>query len=332
MNNISRTTITKSLEQLVQYGTDCLNGISVPWLPSSLKQPYSVTLLATAALGFVGVGVYGASRIARWIRSPERLLKPGERRLTRGVLIPPTAADSAEMHENYQIGLKLLKYAKKAVLFSPNYLSRSEKYKSKCKNPQAARELRTAIAKVFLKVDEQLRKEVGDDCKLTFEEIEIFAKYAVKYNVANCHGMCCACVVYAKNKGINKRIEIFQIDNHIFLLIGRNPKMSLPSSWERWGRDAIVCDPWAQSCYSASEIETQLMDLSRVMYHPVTGEQYTIVKQFSSDVYRIGGWVPPGSQHYTDVSLFLPPTSSNSSSDSEETEDQSQLIDSDSED
>ena len=285
MNTVSWTTTTLS-EAFEQLKNTTSNFLSTHGVTRTNSQ------VAAIALGLVGVGIYTAPRIARWFysfRTPERLMKPNERRLTQGTLIPPTPSDSPQMHKNYQTGIELLKYASEAILFSPNYLYRSDAYRDKCNDPPSARALEKAVCKIFLKIDAQLQKEVGEDAyKLTFKEIETFAKYAVKYNVASCHGICCACLAYARNKKIKQRIEIFQIDNHVFLVIGRNPKNSLPFSYFRWERDAIVCDPWAQSCYPANEVTQHLMDLSRVIHHPLTGEQYTIVKPFGLPPQLIG--------------------------------------------
>ena len=324
MNYISWTitTLAQPFGQLAQNTASLLSthGITSSWLASDEKRPFSITQQVAVALGLVGIGFYTAPRIARWFysfRTPERLMKSDERRLTQGTLIPPTPSDSPEMHKNYQTGIKLLKYAKKAILFSPNYLYRSETYRNKCTDPQSARVLARAINKIFLKVDEQLKKEgLGDRLKLTFKEIEIFAKYAVKYNVANCHGTCCACMVYAKNKKINQRIEMFQIANHVFLVIGRNNK-SLPLRYySMWGRDTIVCDTWAQSCYPASEMNTHLMDLSRVIEHPLSGEQYTIVKPLSSFLMLIGE-LDPTQPSENEFPLLHSPSSSSSSTSQE---------------
>jgi hypothetical protein len=38
----------------------------------------------------------------------------------------------------------------------------------------------------------------------------------------------------------------FGVLDHSFVVIGRNPKAKMGvDSWKNWGRDAVVCDPWA---------------------------------------------------------------------------------------
>jgi len=157
MNYISWTTaaLSETFGQLKNTTTNFLSTHGV-------ARTFPGFQVATIAIGLVGIGIYTAPRIARWFysfRTPERLMKPNEKRLTQGTLIPPTPSDSPAMHRNYQTGIKLLKYASKAILFSPNYLYRSEKYRNKCNDPESARSLDRAICKVFLKVDQ-------DTCKV----------------------------------------------------------------------------------------------------------------------------------------------------------------------
>jgi hypothetical protein len=52
-------------------------------------------------------------------------------------------------------------------------------------------------------------------------------------------------------------------EDHAFLVIGRRED-SDPSRYDaRWGKDAVVCDPWMNAAYPCSQMSVQLISRSR---------------------------------------------------------------------
>ena len=111
------------------------------------------------------------------------------------------------------------------------------------------------------------------------------AKRAEKHNVGNCYEMAACGLKFAAEEHPGQKVELFQIDteDRYFLVIGRNSG-SAPSDYLNWGPNCVLCDPWMQSCYPASEIEKYL----KIYAGPLTVEGRTFSKVRTFD---------PASQH-----------------------------------
>lgn len=68
---------------------------------------------------------------------------------------------------------------------------------------------------------------------------------------------------YLKHKFPNISIECATLDNHRFIVIGRDPD-SDSYDISTWGKDAIICDPWAKLNYFASEFSVKQKNLPNI--------------------------------------------------------------------
>lgn len=81
-----------------------------------------------------------------------------------------------------------------------------------------------------------------------------------QYSLGNCGDLAMFALLYVLQNGpININAEIFQIieGDHHFLVIGRDPK-SDPKKPETWGKNAYICDPWANKVFQASTYREHL--------------------------------------------------------------------------
>ncbi len=60
-------------------------------------------------------------------------------------------------------------------------------------------------------------------------------------------------------KELGASVEIFNVVNgdHAFVVIGRDPR-SDPNNFATWGKNTVICDPWANTSYFLNEIPKQL--------------------------------------------------------------------------
>ena len=80
-----------------------------------------------------------------------------------------------------------------------------------------------------------------------------------------------------------KRLEIIasHMLNHCFLIIGREPNSKL-NNHTTWGRNAVVCDPWANRYYPAEAFEYQINDslTSRYYLFPTEAKYFPDNKRY----------------------------------------------------
>lgn len=205
--------------------------------------------------------------------------------LTCGKFVPPLS-DSSKLRENFALGKEIINHVNETVLFSSNYFEKSSVTKAKDVDDLPAHKL--AINDMITKIRDKIFFQksgieivqnilVGET--MLPQTFLLRASFAEKYNVGNCGEMACVGLKYAIDHSKNRRVEIFQIDNgdHWFLVIGRKNGTD-PADYEHWGEDAIVCDPWSSSCYSASQIENFLIDFVGTMI--ILGKEETLVRHF----------------------------------------------------
>jgi hypothetical protein len=83
---------------------------------------------------------------------------------------------------------------------------------------------------------------------------------ANRHRFANCEARAgLAFLFLAKDKA--KPVECFALHNedadHVFLLLNR-AQGSKRSDYKDWGPDAVICDPWAEEVYMASELTAKI--------------------------------------------------------------------------
>ena len=77
---------------------------------------------------------------------------------------------------------------------------------------------------------------------------------AQQLSFANCEGRAALALVHCGQKSTARPLELFSSleGDHVFLVIGRKSGKIMDVS--SWNDDAVVCDPWAGSCYPAAEL------------------------------------------------------------------------------
>lgn len=94
-----------------------------------------------------------------------------------------------------------------------------------------------------------------NDLNYDFEKTIILTN---KYSLGNCQELANQALDYLLSSDLDIEVEVFSFDgpkaDHSFLVIGRDPN-SNPNDINSWGRNAVICDPWANKVYQATEEE-----------------------------------------------------------------------------
>jgi hypothetical protein len=153
---------------------------------------------------------------------------------------PMSAATSASL--NHKLSEDILKYVSGKIEIIPNYLEKLD-FGADAPQEWLALYMSTLFEAVFSKCDFET---------VTLESIRKIAATAEDFKVGTCFELAAVGFIYSYNRKILQNIEIFAIDqgNHVFLVIGRDPK-SNPKDFTTWG-SALVCDPWRGKTFSAS--------------------------------------------------------------------------------
>lgn len=82
---------------------------------------------------------------------------------------------------------------------------------------------------------------------------------STKYSLGNCDELAVQALDYVLNQTDDLRAEVFKIQGgaHVFLVINRN-NPSDPNDPYDWGKNAVICDPWANKVFKASDYKTEL--------------------------------------------------------------------------
>lgn len=105
--------------------------------------------------------------------------------------------------------------------------------------------------------------------------IQLFQKtvsVCQKYSIGNCYEMAVMALDYCVNHHPEVRTEVYLISggDHVFLVVGRDPE-SNPHKPETWGKNAFICDPWANKVYPASHYLSETKNYYGIL-NPQTGE------------------------------------------------------------
>lgn len=88
-----------------------------------------------------------------------------------------------------------------------------------------------------------------------------------KYSIGNCWEYACQALDYVLHNvtsEINAEVFSFANGDHTFLVLNRSTDENcLESKPETWGENAVICDPWANKCYKASDSLTELKNFYR---------------------------------------------------------------------
>lgn len=132
-------------------------------------------------------------------------------------------------------------------------------------------------------VAEKLNEAFNDEILANFVAT---IKITSKFSLGNCHEMAMQALSYSMLKHPNILSEIFVLNpgDHTFLVLGRSV-VSNPNDPETWGSTCVVCDPWANNVFPASEYNTKLTGFTSVQntrhavpYYDENGEKLVLVK------------------------------------------------------
>lgn len=99
----------------------------------------------------------------------------------------------------------------------------------------------------------------------TTQNIQKIAAVAKKHGIGTCLEMSAVALDYCIENRVSQRAEIFYLEggNHVFLVLGRDPK-STPSNYEEWGSNAVICDTWSGKVFPSSEIDSNLKNFVKL--------------------------------------------------------------------
>jgi hypothetical protein len=95
---------------------------------------------------------------------------------------------------------------------------------------------------------------------------EVSIAHCKKYSLGNCEELALMALHYMVTTQSNINAEMYAIigGDHAFLVVGRK-QGSDPSNPTTWGKAAMICDPWSNTVYPASEYLTKLKGFRAVM-------------------------------------------------------------------
>ena len=132
-----------------------------------------------------------------------------------------------------------------------------------------------------------LKKELKSGFSLNIigdKKLDVYEKLvnsSAKYSLGNCYEMALQAFDYLLYSPAASQVnfEIFTIQggDHIFDVIGRNPKTD-PSNPKTWNKDAVICDPWNEknNVYLASEYQQKLKSWRREIKEDASGNQVSV--------------------------------------------------------
>lgn len=91
--------------------------------------------------------------------------------------------------------------------------------------------------------------------------------FIIRFQVGNCEEMAFFAGYKLMSANYQRSIEIFHFTNgdHVFVVLDRDPN-SDANSPEKWGENAVVCDPMVGDVYPASETPKRLKDFTTVTF------------------------------------------------------------------
>jgi len=90
-----------------------------------------------------------------------------------------------------------------------------------------------------------------------------------KFSIGNCTELAIQALDYvlshlfSSNIKINAEVYLISGGDHVFLVLNRDP-WSNPQDPKTWGENAVICDPWANKVFKASDYLSELKNFHRV--------------------------------------------------------------------
>ncbi len=188
----------------------------------------------------------------------------------------PVKKSSSTLRKNLLQAKEIIQHVKKAIPYCNNFPLRSKAIQNI--DPRSFEELHNHNKEVF---DSMQRMDISNNGQKYYESV---ANLAETFGVGTCPHMAAVGCKYGKKRGYN--VEIFSIEkgDHVFLVIGWDPKTD-SDDYRFWGSDIVICDPWSGDFYPASELTKHLRDWVGTYYKD--GKLHTLVRPFKPDVQKL---------------------------------------------
>jgi hypothetical protein len=85
------------------------------------------------------------------------------------------------------------------------------------------------------------------------------AQATMELRIGNCDELSALAFAYLAERNTARPIEIISVvdGDHAFVVIGRSGSSSA-GNWRNWDNSVVLCDPWAELCYTKSELAQNL--------------------------------------------------------------------------
>lgn len=198
----------------------------------------------------------------------------------------PLYTTNEVLETNLSLALEAVTFVRRKIAVSTNFYNREDAFfnmspANKIKNTDIVKQLGDCRKKKMdeKKVELVLKKSTIDDA---FARMYAVHKNSESFPFGNCYELACNVFFHLLDK-TSQNIEVVEIDSgmedadHVFVIIGRVPSSDLDRP-ETWGKNAIVCDPWARKIYPGSLLHTVLND-----YTQKAVDGFPILKKFNPD-------------------------------------------------
>lgn len=125
----------------------------------------------------------------------------------------------------------------------------------------------------FHKQRQECQQLVNEEIKpydLEYKVIEIVSTVAKKYKMGNCGEQAAIAYTYLKKEKNLRKIDYLVLVNgdHVFVVIGKDPLADINDPG-KWGKAAVVCEPWGKRYFPAEELFEQLNKIAETpLYDP----------------------------------------------------------------
>ena len=120
-----------------------------------------------------------------------------------------------------------------------------------------------AFFRVLLSVAwmEEQKKKIENDANKATEERVLLARATTVFRAGNCEAQATCAFGYLFRDLKVSNMEIVRLkQDHCFLVIGRDPQSDI-ADYSTWGKNTVVCDPWASRYFPATDLRYQLNDI-----------------------------------------------------------------------
>lgn len=151
--------------------------------------------------------------------------------------------------------------------------------------------LRQAVTDIRSDVTEKVKTRATnislEDTGLQFFQQSV--ETSEKYSLGNCRELAILALDYVLNNTQPEfNAEVYQIlgGDHAFLVINRKP-ISNPQDPATWGDNAVICDPWSNKVYLASEYLSELKNFYNMPCESNTQRRTNHTEDFNPNIHTL---------------------------------------------